>query len=281
MLDQKELKALVSLLDDEDQEVIVHVHKKLSSLGQSVIPFLEEEWENNDSPKVQERLQSLIQEMQFESIVKRLKKWLDSDQENLLKAMWIISNYQYPDLSYQSLKSEIEQLYYECWLEFKYDMQPFDQVKVLNGVIFNKLKFRAETKDFHSIDNSMINQVLSRKKGNPTTLCAVYMLIANKLKLPIYGVNLPNLFILTYKNDNIQFYINAFNKGLIFSKSDIKNYISQLKMEVQPHYFEPCTNYDIIRRLTQGLMISFEKKGKKEEMEDIKFLLNIIEDHKK
>jgi regulator of sirC expression with transglutaminase-like and TPR domain len=107
----------------------------------------------------------------------------------------------------------------------KPDLHPYDQVKIVNIVIFQKLKFSANTKNFHSPSNSMINVVLDSKKGNPITLCAIYMLVAQKLKLPMYGVNLPNLFILTYKTEESQFYINAFNKGLIFSKADIDNYL--------------------------------------------------------
>ena len=64
----------------------------------------------------------------------------------------------------------------------------------------------------------MINAVLESKKGNPISMCVVYMLIAQKLKLPVYGVNLPSLFVLTYKKGDEQFYINAFNKGLNFFK---------------------------------------------------------------
>ncbi len=65
----------------------------------------------------------------------------------------------------------------------------------------------------------MINQVLESKKGNPISLAAVYMLIAQKLKLPIFGVNLPNLFVLIYKSEELNFYINVFNRGVIFSKT--------------------------------------------------------------
>ncbi len=60
----------------------------------------------------------------------------------------------------------------------------------------------------------MLHLVLENKRGNPLTLCVIYLLIATKLDLPVYGVNLPNLFILTYKHPVVdQFYINVYNKG--------------------------------------------------------------------
>jgi regulator of sirC expression with transglutaminase-like and TPR domain len=120
----------------------------------------------------------------------------------------------------------------------------------------------------------MINVVLESKKGNPITLCVIYMLVAQKLKLPVFGVNLPNLFILTYKDEQgNQFYINAFNRGLIFSKQDIENYIGELHLVPQPSFFEPCDNLEIMRRAMRNLIMSFEKMGEHAKAEEVKLLL--------
>src|SRR5690606_25643276 len=195
----KELKALISLLDDEDTDILNHVEKKIISLGDTIIPFLESEWENNFNPVVQKRLEDLIHTLQFENLIERLAAWKRNGSKDLLEGMWLIATYQYPDLELSKLKKDLEQIYYEAWLEFREEAHPFDQIKILNSVIFSKLKFGANTKNFHSPGNSMINVVLENRKGNPITLCVIYLFVAQKLKLPVYGVNLPNLFILTYK----------------------------------------------------------------------------------
>jgi len=275
-MDDKELKALVSLLDDDDQEVLGHVEDKIISFGDVIIPFLEEQWENSFNPNVQKRIEDIIHTLQFESLKNRLKNWFNSEDQDLLEGMWIIATYQYPDLSLDQLKKQLEQIYYEAWLEFKTDVHPFDQVKILNSVLFSKLKFSANTKNFHAPANSMINMVLESKKGNPISLCVIYMLVAQRLKLPIYGVNLPSLFILTYKSEEMQFYVNAFNRGLIFSKNDIDNYIAQLKLQPIDIFYEPCSNVDIIRRMFRNLIVSFEKLGDYDKAEEIKTLLSII-----
>jgi regulator of sirC expression with transglutaminase-like and TPR domain len=277
-MNDKELKALVSLLDDEDEQVINHVEEKIRSLGKEIIPFLEQEWENNFNPLVQRRIEELIHHLQYELLKYRINEWYESEEQDLLTGLWLIATYQYPDLELEKLKQELEQIYYEAWLEFKADLYPFDQVKVLNGVLFNKLKFGANTKNFHSPGNSMINVVLEIRKGNPITLCVIYMFVAQKLKLPIYGVNLPNLFILTYKDPQNQFYINAFNKGLIFSRHDIENYIHELRLTPQDSFFEPCSNLEIIRRVFRNLIMSFDKMGEHEKAEEVKELLLLIAD---
>ncbi len=278
-MNEAEIKALVSLLDDEDTQIISHVEEKILSLGTTIIPFLEQEWESNFNPQVQRRIEELIHTLQFELLKERIREWYGSNDHDLITGMWLVATYQYPDIELLKLKQELEQIYYETWLEFKPDLYPFDQVKIINGVFFNKLRFGANTKNFHSPGNSMINVVLETKKGNPITLCVLYMLVAQKLKLPVYGVNLPNLFVLTYKDEvNTQFYINAFNKGLIFSRQDIENYINELHLAPQSSFFEPCSNLDIIRRVFRNLIMSFDKMGEHAKAEEVKELLLLIAD---
>lgn len=277
-MSENELKALVSLLDDEDKQVSDHVQEKILSLGTEAIPFLEKEWESNLNPSVQTRIEELIHALQYELVKERLRKWYASPDQDLLTGMWIIGTYQYPEIELEKLKQDLEQIYYEAWLEFRPDLYAYDQIKVINSVIFNKLKFGANTKNFHSPGNSMINVVLETHKGNPITLCVIYLLVAQKLKLPVHGVNLPNLFIITYKDDKHQFYINAFNRGLIFSKQDIENYIHELHMVPQQSFFEPCNSLEIIRRALRNLVMSFEKMGEHAKADEVKVLLVEISD---
>ena len=277
-MNKKELKALVTLLDDEDSEVKTHVEQKIISLGTQTIPFLEEEWENSFNPEIQRRIEDMIHVLQFELLQERFTKWKEEEQEDLLKGIWLIATYQYPDVDFEELKQEFEQIYYEVWREFKEDLNASDQVKILNSVIFNKLRFRANTKNFHSPANSMINVVMQSKKGNPITLCVIYMIIAQRLGMPVYGVNLPNLFILTYKQEDKQFYINVFNKGLVFSREDINNYIEHLGLPPKDVFYEPSEHRAIILRCLRNLVVAFEKLGDYTKADEMKVLMNIIED---
>jgi regulator of sirC expression with transglutaminase-like and TPR domain len=267
---QSEIKALISLLDDEDYEVLNHVETKIRSMGDTVIPYLEDRWEESSlSPLMQKKLEDLIHDLQYNAFFERLLNWRESGSEDLLEGMWAIATYQYPELSLEKLRQDVEQIYYEVWLEIRDGMHPMDQIKTLNSVIFGKLKFGANTKHFHSASNSMLNVVIELKKGNPISLCVIYLLVAQKLNLPIWGVNLPNLFILTYKSGNMQFYINVFNRGLVFSRVDIDNYIAQYNFPQNEIFYQPCNNLDIIRRVLRNLTLAFEKVGDDDKVKEI------------
>ena len=122
----------------------------------------------------------------------------------------------------------------------------------------------------------MLKAVLESKKGNPISLSVLYILVAERLGLPIKGVNLPNLFIITYKTEDIQFYINAFNRGLIFSRKDIDNYVANLNLTPKESFYQPCSNEDIIKRVLRNLIVAYEKLDEHQKSEEVKELLVLI-----
>ncbi|KEO74830.1 transglutaminase-like domain-containing protein [Anditalea andensis] len=275
-LTDRELHALVSLLDDTDKEIKEHVRDRIISFGNDIIPFLEKKWEDSFNPTLQKEIEELVHELQFALLKDRLVQWKNSEDRDLLTGLWILNTYQYPDLEFDKLNGDMHQIYFDVWTAYKNDLQPYDQVRIINNVIFNQLKFSANTKNFHSPGNSMLSNVIASKKGNPITLCSIYLLVSQKLGLPIFGVNLPNLFVLTYKSEENFFYINAFNKGLIFSRSDINNYLEHLKISPKNEFFEPCSNYDIVLRMLRNLVVAYERISDVEKAEEIKELLALI-----
>ncbi|NQZ77594.1 MAG: hypothetical protein HRT61_16050 [Ekhidna sp.] len=248
------------------------------SFGTNVIPLLEQEWEATFNPIIQGKIEDLVHELQFELLKERFIAWKATDGEDLLEGLWIVATYLYPDLEIDELREEIDQLYHELWRHMEDEMAPYDQIRVFNQVFFNKFKFRANTKNFHSPANSMINAVLESKKGNPISLCSVYMLLAQKIGLPVFGVNLPNLFILIYQIGEEPFYINVFNRGLIFTKDDIDNYLDSLRLEKQDIFYNACSNLDIILRALRNLIVSFEKLGDYHKADEIKLILQKMDD---
>ncbi|WP_018617894.1 transglutaminase-like domain-containing protein [Spirosoma luteum] len=278
-MNDNELKALISLLDDEDPEVVDHVEQRIRQMGGQMIPLLETEWEGSFNSALQKRIEEIIHDLQYESVLDRMRDWKNGGAMDLLEGLWIVATYQYPDLSLHKLKQDVEQLFYDVWVDFKMDMHPDEQIKAMNTAFFSKLKFAPNTKHFHSPANSMINQVLESRRGNPITLCVLYMLIAKRLNLPVYGVNLPNLFVLTYKNNaGVQFYINVFNRGLVFTTKDIDQYIDQLNIKRLDTFYQPCTNADIVRRVLRNLTLAFEKNGDTERVREVEQILNTVRD---
>ena len=136
--------------------------------------------------------------------------------------------------------------------------------------------FRGNTTNYHAPQNSFINIVLESRKGSPLMLSVIYSHIAQQLELPIFGVNLPEHFVLAYvdrmdlipeaKKDHpdlatVLFYINPFSKGSIFRRNDIDQFLKKLNIKPNRIFYEPCANIDIAQRLVRNLTYSYEKLG--------------------
>ncbi|MBC7446772.1 MAG: hypothetical protein H7330_01805, partial [Hymenobacteraceae bacterium] len=277
-----EIKALLSLLDDPDPEVAAHVDQRITTLGEGLIPFLEEAWEASLDPADQHRYEELVHRLQFEGLTARLVAWKAAGAEDLLEGMWLVNQYQYPDVDQADLHRQLDEYYYEAWVMLRPDMHPHDKVKALNYVLFRQARFSANSQNFHSPANSMLNRVLESKRGNPLTLCVIYLLIARRLGMPLHGVNLPNLFILTWKpprgtgNGDPQFYVNVYNRGLILTRADVASYVQQLGLPEADLYFEPCAPLDIVRRAFRNLALSFEKLNEPQKAVEVNLLLDLL-----
>jgi hypothetical protein len=68
------------------------------------------------------------------------------------------------------------------------------------------------------------------------------------------------------------------DRGLIFSKGDIDNYISHLHLNAKDMFYQPCGSLEIITRVLRNLTVSFEKLGDHQKVNEIKILINSIAD---
>lgn len=284
MENSTEIKALVKLLDDTDQEVFEQVAKRLLEHGTSVIHFLETEWEKSLDTLLQERIENIVHQIQFNTVKEDLNLWYQSGAFDLLQGALVINRYQYPDLDEQKVINQIEELKREIWTNLQYEMSSVEKIKLINHIFYNIHGFKGNTKNHHAPQNSYINQVLETKKGNQISLAIIYATIAQKLDIPVYGVNLPQHFILGYIDESkgeenefgVLFYINAFNKGAIFGKHDVDQFLRQLNLQQLPGFYAPCSNVEIIRRIIRNLISAYENLGNPDKVEELKELQDIL-----
>lgn len=284
------IEALICLIDDPDESIYLHVRDRLLQYGPDAIPFLECSWEEKDFGLIfHNRIENIIHDIQFEEIKSQLKKWLKSDKD-LLRGALIIARYQYAGLEEAAIHREIQEIRRDIWLELSHKQTSYEKVRVFNKIFFGKHRFHGDAKNFHSPMNSYINTVLESRKGNPLSLSIIYSIVAQSLDLPIYGINLPNHFILAYidedrinqfleeKNEHgVLFYINPFSKGSIFDQNEIKEFLKGLNISPNREFFEPCSNTTILRRMLTNLIASFQQVGNVEKVSELTELREILE----
>ena len=287
---EKEFKALITLLDDNDNEVYSHVSDKLFSLGVEGIPLLESAWETSENQVIQTRLEDLINKIQFSNVKDRLIKWIDKGGEDLLEGALLVSKFQYPDLDEFKVTQKVESISKNVWIELNPALSPLEEAHVINHVFFQLHGFFGHQTAQLDADLGYLNNLLDSKKGNSLSLSILYLILAQKNDLPIYGVNLPYHFIMAYSrkhlsdeelaaNDqekSVMFYINPLNKGIAFSRSEITHYLEQMKVKTHSKFFSPCNNLEIIKTLIYNQLSCYDQNDNADKAHQLKELFDLF-----
>jgi regulator of sirC expression with transglutaminase-like and TPR domain len=290
MNDEKSILALIRLIDDPDEAVFEHVRDRLISYGPEAITYLEESWDVDYYGLIfHARVEELIHSIQFEEIKSKLTSWVNSVDKDLLEGAILVAKYQYPSLDESEIERFIQQVCRDIWLELNSKQTAFEQVKIFNNIFFNLYEFQGATAQYYSPLNSFINTVIESRKGNPLSLCLLYSIVAQRLELPIYGVNLPNHFILAYLDKNgasiflpeknefgVLFYLNPFSKGSILDAKSIREFLDGSNLPHTRSYFEPCSNTAIIRRMITNLIASFQEVGNASKVNELIALRELV-----
>ncbi|MFN3589200.1 MAG: transglutaminase-like domain-containing protein [Spirosomataceae bacterium] len=260
-MEKREFNAMVSLLNDVDDEIVHQIEMKVKELAQTfpelITSFLKETEEIDLKRKV-------IRLTAVESpniLYQDLLDWKNGGGLDLLEGWCLLSNLVSEQVKVDEIRDEVNRLYREAWIELRSDLHPMDEIEIMNHVFYNKWQFVSNTDAYYATENSLIGDVFESRKGNPISLCCVYLLVAQKLGLPIFGVNLPNIFVLTYKKGNLQFYINVFNQGEVFERAALTQYLKQIRIPQSDAFLQPCSHIDIVRRMARNLLVSFERQN--------------------
>ncbi|PKP09792.1 MAG: hypothetical protein CVU09_09170 [Bacteroidetes bacterium HGW-Bacteroidetes-4] len=287
MMNIKEIDSLIKLLDDPDASVFEAIRIKLNQLGLTVIPNLEKAWENNLDSLFQTRIENIIDDIYQNDVKNQLNQWIKTEAHDLIEAALIIAKFQYHELNIPELRTQVETIKKDVWLELNDNLTALEKIKIINHIVFDIHKFSRSNTFQNSAQSNFINHLLENRKGSPIMLAILYAGLCQQLNLPVYGVALPKNFILCYKdphkqvfenepNEGVLFYINPFNKGVVFGKKEIDQFIKQQKLENKAAYFQASSNLDTIILLIKSIIVYYKMNAEKTKAENYQALLKIL-----
>lgn len=286
---QQELLALISMLDEPDNKALGFISEQILAYGPDAIPTLEEAWENTFDNLLQERIEDMIHHIQQETLFHELNNWANFGQTDLAAGCYLVSKFHYPTLKQETITTAFARLRIDVWLELNDELTALEKIKVLNHILFAVRKFKGVINEDSNPRLTLINMLLENHKGDAISLGALYIILAQMLDLPVYGVDLPQHFILAYTRrpmdekrpfldaSEVLFYINPFRQGAVFTIKQIEHYLKQMNIEMQPSHFLPCSNKVIIRRMMAEMMQSYTSAGKDDMVRELQALMKALD----
>lgn len=285
-MNEKEINSLIKLLDDPDKDVFQMVSSRLIGRGLEIVPRLERAWEESRDLLTQQRLEDIIQDIQFRNVLEGFTGWIESGAVNLLEGAFWVAKYQYPDLELKEIEDELNKITRDIWLELNNNLTGLEKVRIVNHILYDVYKFSLNRTNIHAPQNSYINLVFEGKKTNAASMAIVYLCLAEELNLPVYAIRFPHTILLGYldeyipqdqlkeKPENYLFFLNPLNRGAVFGKKELEYYMQQSKIESSEVFYHKSDNPELIQKLLATLIADYEKSGFTDKVSDLNTMLN-------
>jgi len=283
-----QLNLLIHLLDDPDQEAFQQVCNEILAMGARAVEPLEEAWFNASDQLTRRRIEEIVHSIQYDSLNDELFAWVASGGHDLLRGFIIATRFQYPNLDEDKLLSEMNKLTRSIWLELNDNLTSLEKIKVVNHVLFSACEFGGEITDTAVPDHFFLNNLLQSKHGNAVSIGILYIIVAEKLMLPIRGVDLTGNFIACYTHlptdfkegykpvSEVKFYINPFASGAVFTRKEILLYLEKAGLVPSENCFQPADNIKVLKRWSLDLMNAYLADGKPEKAKELKAFVRIL-----
>lgn len=281
-------ESLIKLLDDPDPMVFEAVSRKIQQLGRELLPDLESAAREAMSPLLHERIEQIIKILQYNQLKTDLSEWIDSSSPRLLDGAWLLSRYQFPDISKEQFSLLIKPLRDEIWLEISDVLTALEKIRIMNTLLYGKNRVHLNESHPDSPGNNFINRVIETGKANEHSLNLLYALLGQELDMPVFAVEMPDHPILSYVDMqmfpeesidpglfDVLFYINPTDNGSVHSRNDLTHFLISQSLPLEPIFYKPRTNPDFIRICLKKLASDYQLSGSELRSSQVQDLLSL------
>jgi regulator of sirC expression with transglutaminase-like and TPR domain len=142
------------------------------------------------------------------------------ERARLDRAALDLASIEYPDLDAQPFLDRLNDLASRLGDRLRNFNDGRDFVEKAQKYLFEELGFHGNEDNYHDPLNSCLNQVMERRTGIPITLSVLYMEIARRLAMPVFGIGLPRHFVVQFDDGNYATYIDPFHGGRAITASE-------------------------------------------------------------
>jgi regulator of sirC expression with transglutaminase-like and TPR domain len=246
--------ALITLLADEDPSVYRTIRSTILDYGQDAIAWLQAYASTSDpilrrrSTEIVQHLTRLAADGQFLAFCRHHGESLDLEQ-----GAWLLVKTQYPDVNIAAYQAILDG--YAAVLKERIEgITVVDKIVAeINGYIFKELGFAGDERNYYDPENSFLNRVIDRRRGNPIGLCLLLLLLARRAKMPIVGIGMPGHFLCRYQSSTSEVFIDAFNQGRVLSKAECIKYLLQSGHGYLDGYLAPVSPRRMLLRMCANL----------------------------
>ncbi len=259
--DDKDIRALIRLLSDDDDRIVKTISAKLVEAGCAAIPLLQEA--EIEQPEMAARIASVLDDIRGGGIERELEELLqaDPDHVDLERGAFLLARYAYPELDEGRYVQRLDEMAAEARDRIGSRQGDEEIVKTLGRYLFVEQAFKGNTRNYYDADNTYLHRVIERRTGIPISLSTLYLLIGKRLGLPVFGIGMPGHFLVRYESERYQVFIDCFNAGAFLTERDCGRFLTQAGYGFDEQYLSKSTNRAILLRSLRNLVPIYHKQN--------------------
>ena len=268
-----EIQAILALLSDSDPDIVAGMRQKLFEIGETAVRhILSLAPDGSRAQREAGRVLRRFRESPLEEQFRRLSVDETGDI-NLEEGAFILAKFAYPDLDVSAYKTRLGRMAFELAPQVAPDDHPLRVIHTLNTFMFKTQGFWGPRQ--FDPDDTYLNRVMDRKRGSPITIAAVYILLARRLELPIFGIAMPKHFIAKYRGKNGEtIYIDPYHHGQILTPAECSDMVG---MNLTDDLLPEITDRFILFRMMNNLVNTYLYQADEKRAERLKGLIQILQ----
>lgn len=255
---ERERVALLKLLADEDPEVHQAIMARLVAQGPAVCSWLRPHLLSSD-PLLRRRAHEVV--LHFERC--------DTDREflafclrngeefELETGVLMLARTASPEINCDAYRALLDEFASELRDRLDLGAEPRLFLAQFNTWMFTDHGFKGDRDNFFAPRNNYLNEVLDRRLGNPIGLSIVYLLLAQRLSLPVAGIGFPGHFLCRYQDAEESVYIDVFDGGRLLTKADCVQHLLHSAFGLNEQFLAPVSPRRMLMRLCGNLHQSY------------------------
>jgi regulator of sirC expression with transglutaminase-like and TPR domain len=255
--------SIIRLLDDRDEFVRTRCRDTLIQFGEDALPFLEiAVGEENMSlrPRVLELIRALHPKTLHEKFRRLSSEGLETELD-LEQGVILIAQFGHPHCDVGEIKKGLDAYAETLAAQLADVTTPRAAVAKLSHFLFKDSGFQGNQENYFDPDNSYFNKVLETKKGIPISLSVLCLLLAKRLRLPVFGVGMPGHFIMTWEQGGEKLLFDPYFGGRILTRDDCAKIVKKFGFKFEDHFLEIHSSREILLRMLHNLILIYKQRG--------------------
>ncbi len=256
------LSALKRLLDDPSPVVRKAVLDGVKAAGTEGVLWLENLTTNK---KLGVHAKSLLTQLRTsESATQSFLQYVSSGKIELEEACLLLERTINPQLSENEIASELDRFAERTRELIAEPIDCKNKCHLLCRVLFGEEGFRGAQQSFATPEASLLSKVIRSKRGIPLSLSLIFLLVAQRLGLPVEPVGLPGRFMVGVFKGKEPFYIDCYEGGTFRTRAEVQLLLRENHLPADEAFLLPTSVPETLARYCRNLVAQFEAQGDSE-----------------